>query len=55
MGLEVGGEAVEGFFDERIVGDARGRPPAQPGEEGAAKAVGGEEAVQVAAHDPAVV
>ena len=54
MGLEMGGEGVEGLLHQGVVGDAGRLPPAQPAEEGAAEAVGGEEPVQIAAHDPAV-
>jgi adenosylcobinamide-phosphate synthase len=53
-GLEMVGQRVEGRLDLPLVGDARGLASAQAAQEGIAKAVGREQAVDVAAHDPAV-
>jgi adenosylcobinamide-phosphate synthase len=52
-GIEMVGQRIERRLDLGLVGDARGLPLAQPREECVAKAVGGEQAMQVAAHDPA--
>jgi hypothetical protein len=47
-------EGVEGFLDRPVVADVPGCGP-EAGEEGAAEGIFGEHAVEVAAHDPAVL
>ena len=49
------GQGIEGFFHLGLVGEAADRPLLQAAQEGVAKAVGGEESVQVAALHPAVI
>ena len=55
MRLQVCGQMIEDALDSGLVGDAADRAVAEPAEEGVAEAVGGEDAVQVAAHDLAVL
>src|SRR5512132_4733264 len=48
------GERVERALDLGLVGEITGAAGSQPVEKGAPKAVGGEQAVEITAHHPAV-
>ncbi len=51
MGLEMGGEGIEGLLDARFIGEPARLAAGEAGEKGVAEGIAGEQAMQITALD----